>query len=133
MIHKPTFETRNESADQDSGSSVNRRFAVEALNDSLHAQTVARALTQQPGVRGITLDLQHDCIHVRYDNALISVESVVEALRNAGYPPRQRFLDRLKYGWWRYLDENARGNATSSTGPCCSNPATLHARRHRRR
>lgn len=132
-MQEPTSTISNDSTDQNSDSSVNRRFAVEDLNDSLHAQTVARALTQQPGVRGITLDLQHDCIHVRYDNALISVESVVEALRNAGYPPRQRFLDRLKYGWWRYLDENARGNATSSTGPCCSNPATLHARRHRRR
>lgn len=122
----------NASLDENSDSSVNRRFAVEGLNDSLHAQTLARALTQQPGVWGVELDLQHDRIHVRYDNALIGVEMLVEALRNAGYPPRQRFLDRLKYGWWRYLDENARGNATSSSGPCCSNPAALHAR-HRRR
>ncbi|MGB5062497.1 MAG: heavy metal-associated domain-containing protein [Candidatus Competibacter sp.] len=131
-MQESTSAPSSDSIDQNSDFSVSRRFSVEGLNDSLRAQTVARALTQQPGVRGVKLDLQHDCIHVRYDNAMIGVETVVEALKNAGYPPRQRFLDRLKYGWWRYLDENARSNATSASGPCCSNPTTIHAQRRRR-
>ncbi|MCB1824068.1 MAG: heavy-metal-associated domain-containing protein [Candidatus Competibacteraceae bacterium] len=120
------------SLDANSRSSVSRRFSLEGLNDGLHTPTTTHALTQQPGVQDVQIDLQHNCIHIHYDNTIIDVETVVEALRNAGCPPRQRFLDRLKYGWWRYLDENARGNATSTQAPCCSNPATIHAQRRRR-
>ena len=130
-MQEPTSAPSSDSIDQKSDSSVSRRFSIESLNDRLQAQTIARALTQQPGVHGVKIDLQHDGIHVRYDNAMIGVETVIEALRNVGYPLRQRFWDRLKYAWWRYLDENARRNATSASGPCCSNPAALHAQRRR--
>jgi len=119
------------STDRNSDSSVSRRFSVEGLNDRFHAQTIARVLTQQPGVQSVKIDLQHDGIHVHYDNAMIGVETVIAVLKNEGYPPRQRFWDRLKYAWWRYLDENAHSNATSASGPCCSNPAALHAQRQR--
>ena len=91
-MQEPTSTISNDSTDQNSDSSVNRRFAVEDLNDSLHAQTVARA---QPNNRacGASLDLQHDCIHVRYDNALIGVETVVEALKMRDIPATAFLID----------------------------------------
>ncbi|MCB1796665.1 MAG: cation transporter [Candidatus Competibacteraceae bacterium] len=131
-MQEPTSAISNDSTDQNSDSSVSRWFSVEGLDNGLYAPTIAQALAQQPGVQDVRVNSESDGIRIRYDNAVIGIEAVIEALRNAGCHPRQRFWDRLKYGWWRYLDENARGNATSTQAPCCSNPATIHAQRRRR-
>jgi len=131
MKKQPAHAPSSDSTDEDNDSFVRRRFSVEGLNDGLHTSTATRALTQQPGVQSIRIDFNHGHICICYDNTIVGVEAVVEGLKNAGYPLRQRFWDRLKYTWWRYLDENARSNATSVNGPCCSNPATLHAQRRR--
>ncbi|MBE2294622.1 MAG: cation transporter [Phycisphaerales bacterium] len=121
----------NDSIDQNDNSFVNRRFLVEGLHHDLHAQTINHAFAQQSGVRSIRIDAEHAHIHIGYDNTMIGVETLIEILRNVGCPPRQRFWDRLKYGWWRYLDENARGNAKNPGAPCCGNPTTLYAQRRR--
>ncbi|MCP5125611.1 MAG: cation transporter [Gammaproteobacteria bacterium] len=110
---------------------VTRCFFMEGLKDDLQASTILDILTPQSGVHHVRLDPRHHWACVDYDNTIIDVEAVIEALRNAGHPPRQRFWDRLKYGWWRYLDENARSNTTSASSSCCSNPAALHAQRQR--
>lgn len=130
-MRETTSAPTNDSIDRNGDSFVNRWFSVEGLRNGLHPSTVNHAFAQQSGVRSVYIDIEHDRIRIHYDNTIIDIETVIEILRNAGCPSRQRFWDRLKYGWWRYLDENARGNARSPGAPCCSNPATLYAQRRR--
>lgn len=130
-MRETTSAPTNDSIDRNGDSFVNRWFSVEGLRNGLHPPTLNHAFAQQSGVRSVRIDPEHDRIHIHYDNTIIGIETVIEILRNVGCSPQQRFWDRLKYSWWRYLDENARDNARSPGAPCCGNPATLYAQRRR--
>lgn len=93
-MRKTTSAPTTSSTDRNGDSFVNRWFSVEGLRNGLHPPTVNHAFTQQSGVRSVYIDIEHDRIRINYDNTIINVETVIEILRNAGCPSRQRFWDR---------------------------------------
>lgn len=91
-----------------------------------------QVLTVLPGVLGVRpVDSGTGVrrLRVTYDAARIGYADLEGALSESGCLPVYGWWDRLRAAWYRYLDENARGNAGAPGGSCCSNPADVYARK----
>lgn len=61
-------------------------------------------------------------MHVRYDASCVGFGDVERLLDEAGIRRPSTAWWRFKSAWYRFLDGNARSNALSKGGACCSRP-----------
>ena len=61
-------------------------FSVPGMNCAVCPITVRKALQKVPGVSGVNATLEPPEAVVTFDDASTSVEKLLEATRNAGYP-----------------------------------------------
>lgn len=61
-------------------------------------------------------------LRVSYDASGVNFRDIERLLDEANLKRPSSFWWRLKAAWYRYLDSNARSNALSRGGACCSRP-----------
>lgn len=61
-------------------------------------------------------------LYLRYDASCVGFADIERLLSEAGVPLPQGFGWRWRAAWYRFLDANARSNALSRGGACCSRP-----------
>jgi hypothetical protein len=61
-------------------------------------------------------------LRLRYDASSVGFQDIERLLDEAGVSRPTGFWWRLKSAWYRFLDANARSNALSRGGACCSRP-----------
>ena len=59
---------------------------------------------------------------IRYDASCVGIPDIERILDKAGIGRPDSYWWRLKSAWYRFLDDNARSNAKSRGGACCSRP-----------
>ncbi len=75
-----------------------------------------------PGVRTVTADVKKHRAVVSYDVTVMDYRSIIAALEEAGFPPLDDWLSRVKGNWYRFTEENARENAKAPPPACCNKP-----------
>lgn len=61
-------------------------------------------------------------LSVRYDASCVGLKDIERLIDEAGIKLRVSAWWRIKSAWYRFVDANARSNALSSGGACCSRP-----------
>ena len=69
----------------------------------------------------LRLDQQAN-LRIIYDASCVSIRDIEKLLDDSGIPRASGLGWRLKSSWYRFLDDNARSNALSKGGACCSRP-----------
>ncbi len=110
--------------------SVHRSLALPDMSTD-NRQKIEACLSGLPGMQQVEMDLERRKVSLTYDAAKLSFWSIELALTEAGWPPANGRWTRMRYAWYRYLDENARANAETKGGACCSNPSDIYAKRHK--
>ena len=111
---------------------VKRSIRVAGLAQGQDVTELETGLSAQQGIIDVSLDARRKRLRIRYDVKQLLFDDVMQLLSTHRVVPATHGWRRLKYGWYRLLDENARDNANRKAGPCCSNPTEIYARRNRR-
>ena len=90
-----------------------------AAPGTLEALTVK--LTGIEAISAVHIDDQHR-LHLRYDASVMNLRDIERLLDESGVGRPATLWWRLKSAWYRFVDGNARSNALSSGGACCSRP-----------
>jgi hypothetical protein len=61
-------------------------------------------------------------LRLRYDASCVGFADIERLLGEAGIVPARGLAWRWRSAWYRFLDANARSNAQSGGGACCSRP-----------
>lgn len=64
-------------------------------------------------------------LRIRYDASIVGIRDIERLLDESGVGRPSSTGWRFKSAWYRFLDGNARSNALSKGGACCSRPPTL--------
>jgi len=110
---------------------VQRSLRVSSVHPQNDVKALHHSLATKKGVKTVDIDTNRTRLRITYDAAQIGFDVIEKILANAGYPPDVSWWSRIKSGWYRYLDENARINAKSKGGACCSNPSDIYANRRK--
>jgi hypothetical protein len=95
-------------------------------------QPFGKALESVDGVSSCRIDARRGRMQVTYDASRIGFAVIEQAVEGAGGVLARGGWARLKSAWFRYLDANAKANASGGAGACCSNPGDVYAsRRHK--
>lgn len=111
---------------------VKRNISFVPLNGGQQLSDLLAALAARQGMIDVSADPRRSRLRIRYDVKQLLFDDVVQILSSHGLAISTDRWMRLKGNWYRMLDENARGNANSKGGACCSNPTEIYARRNRR-
>jgi hypothetical protein len=68
---------------------------------------------------------RHGRLRIRYDASIVGIRDIERLLDESGVGRPSGTGWRFKSAWYRFLDGNARSNALSKGGACCSRPPTL--------
>lgn len=63
-------------------------------------------------------------LHLSYDASCVNFRDIERLLDEANLKRPSSFGWRCRAAWYRFLDTNARSNALSQGGACCSRPPT---------
>jgi len=107
---------------------VERRLRV-AGADAAGLARAAQGLAGLPGVRRVAVEAPRRRLRVCYDASQVGYGEIEAALEDIGLRPDGGFAQRWRSAWYRYLDENARGNARQRPAGCCSRPAGIYGPR----
>ncbi len=86
-------------------------------------------LLKSDAVRAADLDVKARLLRISYDASACIFSDVQKLLEETGNPISEHWWEKVKVGWYQYLDENAQANAKSKGGACCSNPSDIYANR----
>jgi|GEM_PF-2134014 len=106
---------------------VTRCFPV----DETDIEKLERALTGNDAIEAVARHRLCKGVAIRYDSARVGYADIELALAHAGIPLRHSRWTRIKAGWFRFVDENAKSNAASKGGACCSRPPGIYGGRHK--
>jgi len=109
--------------------SVHRSLVLPDMGDD-DVEKIQACLKALPGMQQVVFDPGRRKLALTYDASRLGFWSIEQALTEAGWPPSRDRWARMRYAWYRYLDENARANA-EARGACCSNPSDIYAKRHK--
>jgi len=109
--------------------SVHRTLSLPGMADD-DVPRIQACLKELPGMQQVVFDVARKKIVLTYDASRLGFQRVEQALSDAGWPPAGGRWSRLRYAWYRYLDENARANAEAK-GACCSKPSDVYAKRRK--
>ena len=105
---------------------VNRTIPLFLVPAEKLQQAVEKISRLEP-VIDVHADRQ-DRLHIRYDASVVSIRDIERLLDEAGVVRPSGFWWRFKLAWYRFLDDNARSNALSKGGACCSRPPSKWSR-----
>jgi copper chaperone CopZ len=110
---------------------VTRRFRISTPAAPEQADSIAASLLEVDGIDKVRIRTGAIRVRVTYDASRIDFGQIEQLLVDWGYPPPGHWWHRAKRAWYCFLDENARDNARSSPGHCCSKPTDVYASRKR--
>lgn len=119
--------------EQPSQSPPNPAFLVRRtirLTGALSAEQES-VLRELDGVLAIEPKSDSCRIAVRYNTARTTYKVLLQALQSAGASVHKGVIQRLRTVWYGYVDDNARRNAESTGGACCSQPDKVYLSRHK--
>jgi NADP-dependent 3-hydroxy acid dehydrogenase YdfG len=61
-------------------------------------------------------------LHLRYDASSVGFQDIERLFNEAGLQRPTSLWWRCRSAWYRFLDTNAKSNALSKGGACCSRP-----------
>lgn len=61
-------------------------------------------------------------LHVAYDASCVGIRDIEAWLSDSGISAASGFGWKMKSAWYAFLDENAKSNASASSGSCCNRP-----------
>lgn len=99
---------------------VKRKIPLAPVNEA----KLQDALEQLKAIEPI-IDLRmdrHGKLRITYDASCVSLRDIEKLLDDAAIPRATGLGWRFKSAWYRFLDDNARSNALSHGGACCSRP-----------
>lgn len=88
------------------------------------AERLQEAMIQLRAIEPV-IDAQVDQrgqLHVSYDASSVGMQDIEMILDQAGIARAGTLWWKLKSGWYRFVDENAKSNARSGDGACCNRP-----------
>jgi len=101
---------------------VSRTIKLYMLPPDIDRVAVEGAVSALPAVHEVVLDVANKQIHVGYDASQTDYQSILDALKDMGISQEKSAWNRLKAGWFQYLDTNARENARAAPPACCNKP-----------
>jgi len=64
-------------------------------------------------------------IKISYDQRKIDLRTILQALTSSETNPVNTLWQRIRNGFYQYLDSNSRDIANTRPSPCCSNPTEI--------
>ncbi len=114
----------------DSGFVVTRRLRAAVPLEETQAKQAVEVIGALEGVSAVVATgRRRSGLRVTYDASRIGFGALRKALQEAGLTPVSGPWSRLRAAWFNYLDTNARANAGTSGGSCCSSPSDVYASR----
>jgi hypothetical protein len=99
---------------------VKRKILLAPVND----EKLRDALEQLKAIEPV-IDLRVDQrgnLRITYDASCVSIRDIESLLDNTHIHRASGLGWRIKSAWYHFLDDNARSNALSRGGACCSRP-----------
>lgn len=106
---------------------VTRKFLLAAAAPPEQWQAAVQRLIAMEPILDACVD-QRGRLHIAYDASCIGIRDIEPLLDEMGVDRASDFWSRLKLSWYRFLDENAKSNATSGSGACCNRPPSAYSR-----
>ena len=103
---------------------VRREIRVPSISRPDDANPVEQALSQVPGVRGMSVDVPRHRLKVRYEITQTDYQSLERTLESIGFPPAEGWWARRRSKWFQTMDLTGRENAAVRPSPCCNKPPT---------
>ncbi len=113
-----------------SGFLVHRSLVLPSMSAD-NVSPIQTCLNALVGMQQVVFDVGRRRVLLNYDAAHLGFRRIEQALTDAGWPLATGRWPRMRYAWYRYLDENAHTNAEGKGGACCSNPSDIYAKRHK--
>ena len=98
-----------------------RTFPVRGMRCDGCEKTVADRLLGMNGIEAVEADHRRGRVRVTYRLRDTRMERVAEELASLGYPLTEGWLDRLRYAWGRFTEQNAVDNL-KHVPHCCNKP-----------
>lgn len=83
------------------------------------------------GMLDMEVDHNRATVRLVYDSSEVGFDQIELMLATAGYPVADTYWSRMKSAMYRFKDENARSNAHSTAGTCCSHPRGVYTKGRR--
>jgi hypothetical protein len=90
--------------------------------DGEPASALSHALSELDGVVACDLDHRRTHLRVRYDVTLTGLDAILQVLDRFGLAPAPGLGGRLRFGLYRFREQNMRANARAPTPACCNHP-----------
>jgi len=100
---------------------VTRKLTLEKFTGPEQNDAIQQSL-QIPGVRRTVPNPAKTLVTVTYDITKVRLDSIEQALSEAGWPPSSGKWARFKRGLWNIFDENACGQLTAEHRCCSKSP-----------
>lgn len=107
---------------------VDRTVSVPGIYCDRCDKVIHESLSGMAGLIEIEVNKDQKSVRLVYDSAQIGFDHIEKALSDAGYPISDSRWSRFKSARYRFMDENARNNAHSSGGNCCSHPKGIYTK-----
>ncbi len=96
---------------------VSRSIPLASMSDLEQGMQALRAIEPITHVH-----LHGKSLRIRYDASCVGFKEIEQLLADAGIVPATGLSWRCRSAWYRFLDANAKSNALSGGGACCSRP-----------
>ena len=94
---------------------------------SAEQQQHIQALAQLPGVE--RLKLKNNTMVIRYSAAKLQWPVIEQRLHELAVLAPISWLRKLRFGYYRFVDENTMANANARISHCCSKPPVVPRRK----
>jgi copper chaperone CopZ len=110
---------------------AHRTLSVPGMTCENCERTITNTLGALDGVLEITTNLRRKKVKITYDASIVGFDTLAQAFIHSGYPLENNLWSRLRYILFRFSDGNAFDNSRTPASPCCSNPKSIYAKRHK--
>lgn len=97
---------------------VTRKIIVKLTADSEH---LVSQLSSLIGVDDVVYRTEKNTLVIMYDASVISIDTVLEIIKEARDEILSIWLNRVRIGWYRFSDKNVHDNAEHKPS-CCNKP-----------
>lgn len=98
---------------------LRRRLPIDVGEGDLNA--ALGALGRLPGMVSVRVR-NYDRLVLKYDASQIQIDQIVALLTCDNILIRQGYWQRLRLGWYRFVDQNSLANAQLTRSHCCNKP-----------
>jgi copper chaperone CopZ len=108
-----------------------RTVSVPGIHCERCDKVIHECLDDMAGLVEIEVNKDKKSVRFVYDSAQVGFDDIEKALSDGGYPVSDSRWTRFKVARYRFMDENARNNAQTTGGNCCSHPKGIYTKGHR--